>query len=280
MSFRTSLVAAIPFVAAATLIIVSGLSAAFGQETGPAGGIEAVIEQRVAGNRDNAAVQQRIDALDDETQRLLAEYRRLLGQIEALETYVAQVEALIADQEAELSTFEARRAAIADTERRILPLMQAMTDHLERFILADTPFLRNERLDRVAQIRDVLARADVSTSEKFRLLIEAYQIEVDYGRNFEAYQGSLAAAGDQRVVDFLRVGRVALIYRTLDGAEAAIWSPDDNAWQPLPARYERTLEDAFRVARQQAAPQLLILPAPAAETGPAIPDLPLTGDQG
>ena len=227
------------------------------------------IGGRIEGNRQNAAVQDRIDQLDDEAQNLLDEYREVVGEIEALETYIDQVEDLIADQEEELAGFAARRDTIADTERRILPLMQEMTDHLERFIEADSPFLVKERLGRVQKIRETLGKADVSTSEKFRLLMEAYQIEADYGRSFEAYRGPLNGADDEKVVEFLRIGRVALVYRTLDGSDAGMWSDAERAWVDLPRRFSRNLEAAFRVAREQAAPQLLILPAPAAEKGPA-----------
>ena len=68
-----------------------------------------------------------------------------------------------------------------------------------------------------------MGRADVSTSEKYRLILEAYQIELDYGQTIEAYEGRLGTGADARTVEFARLGRVSLMYRTLDGVETGYW---------------------------------------------------------
>ena len=74
-------------------------------------------------------------------------------------------------------------------------------------------------------------RADVTISEKYRRIVEAYQVEMDYGRTIEAYEGELASeGGDPRTVQFLRVGRVTLLYQTLDGRETGYWDADRKAW--------------------------------------------------
>ena len=58
--------------------------------------------------------------------------------------------------------------------------MQQMVDTLARFIELDVPFLpRSAR--RACRTEDRWT-ARTSRSEKYRLILEAYQIELDYGR--------------------------------------------------------------------------------------------------
>ena len=87
----------------------------------------------------------------------------------------------------------------------------------------------------------MMSRADVTISEKYRRILEAYQVELDYGRTLEAYEGKLGSGDDARTVQFLRVGRVALLYQTLDGKETGYWDARQEELgrrRPLPARLQ------------------------------------------
>src|SRR3546814_3064625 len=63
-----------------------------------------------------------------------------------------------------------------------MPLMLRMTDSLEKFVALDLPFLHNERQARIDNLKQALGDPQVNAGEKFRRILEAYQIEVDYGR--------------------------------------------------------------------------------------------------
>ena len=105
------------------------------------------------------------------------------------------------------------------------------------------PFLLEERRKRIAGLRDIMNRADVSLSEKYRRVVEAYQIEMDYGRTIEAYDGRLGEGDDARTVQFLRIGRVVLMYQTLDGRRDGLLGrqqPKLGRRQRLPAVRSRT----------------------------------------
>lgn len=223
---------------------------------------EQVIDTVVSTHASSAKSQQRINHLDDETRQLLEQYRLVTRQTETLEVYNQQLQKLIESQLAEMQSIEQQIIEIDVTQQEITPLMLRMVASLEQFIALDSPFLPDERNQRLEKLKATLNRADVSVSEKFRQIIEAYQIENDYGRTIEAYRGELNHQGT-RTVDFLRIGRVALFYQTLDGNELGMWDKASQQWLPLEPQYRSAINKGLRIARKQAAPDLLVLPVDA-----------------
>ncbi len=216
--------------------------------------------QRAIDNTDAAgqATQSKAEKLDNKTQQLLNEYRQIQAEADQLALYNRQMEAIIGNQNDELDSLARQIDEIERTERGILPLMSHMLDSLEQFVALDTPFLPQERTARIALLQDLLLRADVTTSEKFRRVLEAYQVEVDYGRNIEAYRGQQEGVS----YDFLRIGRLALYRISNDGQQAWVWHKGLGDWFALDNGYLRDLRKALKVAQQTAAPELLVIPLP------------------
>ncbi|CAE7314307.1 exbD2 [Symbiodinium pilosum] len=196
--------------------------------------------------------QQRIDALDDETVALLSQYHSELERLSDLETYNTNMRKMRASQELEKERLSAELTEVEVVRRELFPLMVEMIDLLDRFIELDQPLLLVERKARLAALRENLNRSNVTLGEKYRRVIEAYQIEAEYGRSIEAYEGSLTLDGRDLTVDFLRVGRLALYYISLDGSEAGLWDPAEKQWHDLDEEYLSLLDFALRVARKQA----------------------------
>ena len=145
-------------------------------------------------------------------------------------------------------------------ERQITPLMIRMIDGLEQFVQLDVPFLPKERAERIASLKSMMDRADVAASEKFRRVMEAYQVEMDYGRTMEAYTGIHEINGQERDVEFLRLGRTALIYQTRDAGTQGVWNKQTRQWEELDSSYRTQVTKALRMAKKQLAPDLLMLP--------------------
>ena len=108
-----------------------------------------------------------------------------------MEKYNKQLASQVEDQEKEMASIEKQLVEIETTNREVQPLMQQMVDTLQRFVALDVPFLIQERTNRVQSLQDLMPRADVAISEKYRRIIEAYQIELEYGRTLETYAGVL-----------------------------------------------------------------------------------------
>lgn len=238
------------------LLLLGGTTGAGAQSAD----LEKAVGLRTESTKNAASSQNRIDKLSDQTDDIVAEYRSTLDQIESLRVYNRQLEELLAAQNAEIDSLGEQIDNVTLIGREVTPLMLRMVDALDAFIALDVPFLPNERRERVANLRELMDRADVTDSEKYRRIVEAYQIENDYGRNLQTYQGELGEGEDARTVNFLRLGRVSLVYQTLDGKEAGAWDQEQRQWVPLSNEYRQTLRKGMRIARNQAAPDLLRLP--------------------
>ncbi len=204
--------------------------------------------------------QKNVSDLADVTQDLAVEYRSTLHKISSLKIYNAQLNKVIGSQEKEISSLNQQLKDIDVTQKEIVPLILKMLDTLDKFIQLDTPFLVTERTNRIQALRELMDRADISISEKYRRVIEAYQIEIEYGRTIEAYESSLPASQLTRTVELLRIGRLGLFYLSLDGSEVGFWNKNSKNWVQLDSSFRRSISDGIRIARKQAAPDLLSLP--------------------
>lgn len=208
-----------------------------------------------------------VETIADNTAERLNQYRQVMRQIEGLEIYTQQLQRQIDNQNVEKAELNASIDEVSVVERQITPLMLRMIEALDTAVTIDIPFLPTERRDRVDGLLAMMDRADVDVSEKFRRVMEAYQIEADYGRNIEAYNGTLELAGAQQEVEFLRIGRLLLLYKTRDGSQLGWWDASSKGWQPLDASYHNDIQRAIRIARKQLAPDLLMLPVPVPALG-------------
>lgn len=234
--------------------------AIFAGQTAMAQSLNNITQVSQAATSDGRASQQRINDLDDETDTLTRDYRAALKQLASLREYNAQLEKLITAQKAEMISIRQQIEDVTNVDRTIVPLMFRMIDALDAFVELDVPFLIDERRARVQNLRSLMDRSDANPAEKYRKILEAYEIENEYGRTIEAYEGQMDINGEARTVAFLRIGRVALIYQTLDGAESGAWNISSKSFTDLDGDFDSQLRAALRIAKQQAAPDLMVVP--------------------
>lgn len=224
--------------------------------------VDAVLDEQAKADAEVRRSQERIDALDEETSRMLTEYRQLGTEAERLETYNRQLAAQIESQREEIDALLRQLGEIDTTAQEVLPMMERMLATLGDFVELDLPFLQEERRARLRELEAMMRRADVTVSEKYRRIVEAYGVEMEYGRTIETYRGELTDGSGTRTVDFLRIGRIALLYQTLDGRDTGYWDAGAGRWV-ADRELRAAVRDGLRVAARQAAPSLLILPVPA-----------------
>lgn len=221
----------------------------------------AAVSEQVGTEKAARASQVRVDQLDEEASRLLSEYRQIVAETRSLTIYNNQLENQVRSQEGEMQDIEQQMQDIETTSREVIPLMQRMLQTLERFVDLDAPFLAEERRNRLKELNAMMSRADVSIAEKYRRLLEAYGVEMEYGRTIEAYRAELPQEDSPVTVDFLRIGRVALMYQSLDGKRTGYWDQRQKRWV-ADGDYQQSVREGLRIAKQQAAPNLLTVPVP------------------
>lgn len=211
--------------------------------------------------------QEEINEIDSRIQNLLGDYRANLRQLEQLNRYNESQRRQAEAQRQEIQSLTEDINNIASLQRAVQPLMQDMVDSLNRLVEADLPFLVNERRSRVERLNKLMEDPSSSPAQRYRLLIEAYQIESEYGRTIEAYRSDIETA--ERLyedVDVLRIGRLVLIFKTDDDAVLKRYDIESGNWVDLDKSFMPDVKRAMRVAREQIPPELIYIPVTAPET--------------
>jgi len=190
-------------------------------------------------------------------------YARTLAEAEITARYNVQIEQQLASQRAEIAALEQQLAGIDATAVDVQSILQRMFDELVAFVADDVPFFKEERDQRIERLRELMSNVETTTSEKFRRLMEAYQIEMEYGRTMSAYRQTLA---DGREAEMVRLGRVTLLYRTVEGEETGYWDNERKEWVAAPEAAS-AINEALAIAKEERAPDLIIVPVPAPQGG-------------
>jgi hypothetical protein len=221
--------------------------------------LDAVLSAQAAANQAAEASQDKINKLSDETVDLASKYRRMLSDSDSIKRYADELTKQVAAQQKEVDSLNQQLGAIETVSRDVYPLMEKMVGALEQFVSLDMPFLVKERTDRVQKLKEMMAQADFSVSEKYRRIMEAYSIEMEYGRTLDSYEGTIGEGDAAKAVQFVRLGRIALMYQTSDGKETGYWDGEKKQWVQDNS-YERDVKNALGVAQKKGAPDLLIVP--------------------
>lgn len=249
-----------------SLAFTLGLSAA--AFASPSSSIKAPLLVQAQTNKQAKRSQNKIDKLASQKDAALQSYLTTLQQTERLNAYNKQITKLIKSQKQSVVKIKQQMKRLGTEEKEVTPLMLHMIDGLKKFVKADMPFHRQKRLADVDKLADMMDDSDVSIAEKFRHIMGAYQDQVDYGNTVKAYRDKLTAEGSTRTVQFVRIGRVALMYQTLDGSETGYWNRNTGSW-----KVDNGLRDQFNtalgVAQKSGAPQLIVAPVSAPQTAEA-----------
>jgi hypothetical protein len=212
--------------------------------------------------------QERVNNIVEGTRSLADQYRAINKEIDGLKVYNRLMAAQTSGQGATLEDISLSMDQVDVINRQIFPLMEKMISGLEQSVKLDVPFLLDERTKRVEALQAILARSDVSVAEKFRKVMEAYQIENDYGSSSEWYSDTITVDGSPREMNVLRIGRIGLYCQSDDTKVTGRWDASTNGWV-FDGSGRNEIRKGLRMAKQLVAPELILIPLPTATSAEA-----------
>ena len=222
--------------------------------------VDQAIDTQVDSSVESAKLQEQINKLDEESKRIYFEYKDTLNEYKSLKNYDDQLSKIVDQQIQEIKSIEEQIESLDDINIDILPLLKRMVESLSKFVSIDIPFLIDERKKRVEDLDQLITRADVTTAEKFRKIFETYQLEADFGRTIESYNGYIEIDNDSKAVEYFRLGRLGLFYRTLDGKETGFWDNTQKKWEHKGSSLDNDIKLALDIANRQSPPNFISLP--------------------
>lgn len=216
------------------------------------------VETRIT---DQAANTQKIVSKSSENSlKLQVEIDALKAELKNLEVYRSHLNKLVQSQQQELTSLQMQLLQIDDTRKSIVPLMYAMLDGLETVVETDKPIRYQKRIERIRSLKEMMSKADISDAEKYRRILEALQIEVDYGSKMGRYFASIEVDGRNIEAEVLYFAKAVLVARSIDQKRYWSWSVVTDEWQDVNQDVGENIDLAFKVANKQIAPTLLNLP--------------------
>ncbi|WP_319524915.1 DUF3450 domain-containing protein [uncultured Desulfosarcina sp.] len=211
------------------------------------------IDTRQANQEAKAKWRLEKEKLTDRFEQLQAEQTQLRQQRQALQDYVDAAWERIAAKEKQLADIE-------QISNQIQPFLKEMLTLLKIQVSDDFPFLSEERKKRIENLEYLMIDPDVSVSEKYRKVMEAFLVEAEYGTTIETYQETIDIDGQSMLVDIFRLGRISLFYQSLDRKQCGFYNVADNVWQSLPATHNPSIHAAIDIAAKRQPVEMLTLP--------------------
>jgi len=231
------------------------------------GNTQALVEQLDKGldithsaNLAGEASQQKIDKIQIKTNLLLDDYRKTHKNLNHLVTNNKHLQQVLDQQTRQMQSLNEQLETVAVTEKAIIPLILNMIEALEASVEHGLPFLLDERRTRLASLKALMIKPDTLIPEKYRRVLEAYEIEREFGYTLETYQTEIQVNDSMKLVTILRVGHIGLYYQTQNGNYLGFWNTTSQQWQSLSSDYRETIQQGILMASEQATPSLLRLP--------------------
>jgi hypothetical protein len=240
--------------AVATALVVTVAGAPGAQEASKLG---ETVDKTVSTHQ--ATQKQQVDWATEQA-ALVTRYRTAKANVEYLEKRESFEQSEVAALEANILELERRLAESTRLNESLQDTLNAVVDRLETFVANDLPCLVEERAARVAAIKEEVSRPDATGAEKLRRVLEALQVEANYGNTVEVYQEQVVVNDEALFADMLRIGRVSVYWRTPDGKRVGEYDRATGSWIQLDDKYVRPINMTVEMATRLRPTEIVNLP--------------------
>ena len=196
----------------------------------------------------------------EEKEAIINEMRQIKKKNQWYDFQNTKFQKYVNNQRNKIQTLQKEKEELDTMRLELEPYLQKRIDSLQSSIEDDLPFLVEERASRIKYLHNSLYDPDISLAEKMQRILKAYQVEAKYGKTLGVEQRTLKAQGKSFKANVLRVGRVGLFYRSLDGSRIGKWDAQQGEWIPLDDGYKQNIKKTIDIARQQKTVELVNLP--------------------
>ena len=235
------------------LLAVAGAQA----QTGDPDDLQQKVDSTVEVARDT---QEKLDDWSVKKAELELRYRTAQANIEYLRERLDRQRDVAGSLDGQVAELDRRLVESTRLQAVIQDTLNAVLGRFEKVVARDLPFLPEEREQRLDTLRRLNARSDVQPAEKLRRLLEAMLIEAQYGETVEVAPQAIDVGGREIHADVLRVGRLAMYWRSPDGGMVGTWDPLQETWVELDGGYNRVVSRAMEMASRMRPTEIVSLP--------------------
>ena len=204
--------------------------------------------------------QAEVDAWNQQRDVLQARIINLKNRLRYLHFQQDKYASYAGKQEENIRTLEQKQANLQTLQIELEPYLLTLIQKLQDFVHSDLPFLGEERQKRLAFLRESVEDYNLKTSEKCRRVLEALQVEAEYGNYPEVSMDVIDLDGQKTKVQLLRLGRLAMFYLSLDGQQAGRYDRSTMRWVELPRASVLQVKSAMQMVGKSRPMELVNLP--------------------
>jgi hypothetical protein len=204
--------------------------------------------------------QKQQEAWAEEKSDLAARYRSAKAQVEYLEKKKSFEEKEVTELDKGISELERRMIESVRLNDSLQDSLNTVVGQLDAWVNRDVPFLMEERRERLASVREAIARPDVTPAEKLRRVLEALQVEANYGNLAEVSQEKIMVGAEEVHADVVRVGRVSIFWRSPDGKRVGEYDRASKSWVELESKYVASINELREMVLRLRSTKVVSLP--------------------
>nr|WP_320113851.1 DUF3450 domain-containing protein [uncultured Desulfuromonas sp.] len=223
-----------------------------------------IQQQSTTALKREIATQDKVEQWSEERQALVNDLLDQKTQLEWNRFQTKKYRQYVDHKQATIADLKRQKEQMTLLRKELEPFLDSSVETLHNDVANDLPFLAQERSERLAFLDQSLTNPDLTLSEKLRRVLEALQVEADYGNTVEVTEQTLSLAGGDTMVQVLRLGRVGLFYLSPNGDKVGQWDQQERVWKPLPEEYRDTVRVTIDIIEQKRAAELIDLPLPEA----------------